>query len=327
MADGFDIWGVVASVLGLVSLFQLIAAVILSRLPQQCLRTFDVTLEETDGLLRSVEEEGLFNDDDGQYMSQAKERLTGLCNRGRRLRGDAFAAQTLSEEIAQWWTGLSKDIAICCKDLKALRAHVSPMQNTSNDRRKALAQSQNNLVPGVGAQPDSTSTAERTCDSSSMAPAGPCKEDADVQALPLNGADETVSTIVAEPVPIITAPSEGTQGTPRCLPEYADTPPSYRRQSSLPPYTLSNPLSATIFTRYSVTSSDTRRAMRKLARAQRRNLMVQPSAMAADRPSNAARHWKFLEARSKSRLLAYVTASSQEATLVPSPHVAGTAVI
>ena len=75
MANGFDIWGVVASVLGLLSLFQLIAAVVNSRLPRQRLRTFDDTLEETEGLLRSVEEEGLFDDDGGQYISSAKTRV------------------------------------------------------------------------------------------------------------------------------------------------------------------------------------------------------------------------------------------------------------
>ncbi len=52
MANGFDIWGVVASVLGLLSLFQFIAAVVNSRLPRQRLRIFDDTLEETEGLLR-----------------------------------------------------------------------------------------------------------------------------------------------------------------------------------------------------------------------------------------------------------------------------------
>ncbi len=75
MATGFDIWGVVASVVGLLSFFQFVAALIRSRLPRKCLRTFDDTLEETEGLLQSVEEEGLFDEDGGQYLSSAKTQI------------------------------------------------------------------------------------------------------------------------------------------------------------------------------------------------------------------------------------------------------------
>ncbi|KAI1790365.1 hypothetical protein LXA43DRAFT_511898 [Ganoderma leucocontextum] len=141
MASGFDIWGVIASVIGLLSLFQFIAAVVKSRLPRERLRTFNDIVEETEGLLWSVEEEGLFDDDGGRYLSSAKMKIAKC------LQGDAFAAQTLMQEIRQWWNGLSGEIMMCCADLKALRAQVS---TTSNERRQTLTQRQKDLAAGDG---------------------------------------------------------------------------------------------------------------------------------------------------------------------------------
>ena len=74
MASAYDIWGVIASVIGLLSIFQILVAVINAQLPTSRLRKFDHLREETDQLLRSVAEEGLFQDG-GQYIENNEARI------------------------------------------------------------------------------------------------------------------------------------------------------------------------------------------------------------------------------------------------------------
>nr|VWO94576.1 Serine/threonine-protein kinase MAK [Ganoderma boninense] len=330
MTTGFDIWGVVASVIGLLNFFQFIAAVIRSRLPRGCIRDFDDTLEETEGLLRSVEEEGLFAEDGGHYLSSTEAQIAS----------DALAAQTLSQELTQWWRGLSKHITVCSVELKNIRAGVS---TTSNERREALAQRQTliSLVnSGDSAQPDTSSSLETFEDASSSNSDGLTSEP---QQLVIEETKELAPTEDDQAHLVnATSPSE-TRRTSRSSSDLEDTLPSYRRQSSLPPYASSPSSSTTVITRYTVTSADAARTTRKLVRAYRRRLMVRnvpwnsqetqhphhalsaaASASAADRPSNAKRHWKLLEARAKSGLHPYVTVLSYEAPAVASSHAVGT---
>ncbi len=75
MASAYDIWGVIASVIGMVSIFQILVAIINSQLPTSHLRKFDHLREETEQLLQSVAEEGLFQNG-GQYIENNKARIT-----------------------------------------------------------------------------------------------------------------------------------------------------------------------------------------------------------------------------------------------------------
>lgn len=75
MASGMDIWGVIASAIGVLSTIQIIWTIIYGRLPNQCIRLFEETLKDTETLLDSVSEEGLF-DDDGHYVTHAKTRIS-----------------------------------------------------------------------------------------------------------------------------------------------------------------------------------------------------------------------------------------------------------
>nr|VWP01469.1 MI domain-containing protein [Ganoderma boninense] len=312
MASAFDIWGVVASVIGLLSLFQFIAAVGKSRLPREFLRTFNLTLEETEGLLRSVEEEGLFADDGGQYLVSAKMKLAQICQDARCLQGDAFTAQTLKEEVVQWWRGLSKEISMCCAGLKALRAQIS---TTSNERRRALAQRRTTCTTSDVDEPLSVSSNRVAVPE---VPSGPnevtVEDDCKAEHGPFEEAKEIVPAGNGEDRSPTALPPTGTHDPSHPLPDSAGTLPSYRRQNSLPPYSSTPPLSTTIFTRCTITSADDARTTRKLVRAYRRSLVVHNvpwnlqgtqhrlrgtsaagSAMAFVRPSNAPRHWKLLE--------------------------------
>ncbi|PIL33732.1 hypothetical protein GSI_04357 [Ganoderma sinense ZZ0214-1] len=335
MASGFDIWGVIASVIGLLSLFQFIAAVVKSRLPRERLRTFNITLEETEGLLQSIEEEGLFDYDGGRYLASAKMKVANICKRARCLQGDAFAAQTLKQEVRQWWCGLSEEITVCCADLKALRAQVS---TTSNERRKALAQHHTDFTAG-DVPLFVSSNGVIVPDLSSGVNEAAVEENQKAENCPLEEAKEDASASGNQQRSPTLVPT-GTYDPSRPCSDFPDMLPSYRRQSSLPPYSSAPPLLTTVFTRYTVTSADAARTTRKLVRAYRRNLMAHnvswnlqgaqhphrglsaaASARAVDRPSNAPRHWKLLESRSTSRLRPYVTVLSHEAAFVASPCV------
>lgn len=75
MASGMDIWGAIASAIGVLSTIQIILTIINGRLPSKCICLFERTLKDTEELLNSVSEEGLFNDN-GRYVTHAKTRIS-----------------------------------------------------------------------------------------------------------------------------------------------------------------------------------------------------------------------------------------------------------
>ncbi|KAM5537891.1 hypothetical protein V8D89_008367 [Ganoderma adspersum] len=136
MASGLDIWGAIASAIGVLSVIQIIWTIIHGRLPNQCIHVFEQTLADTQALLNSVSEEGLFTDN-GHYVTHAKTRISNICKRLDGLREESFEAKTYKQELKQWWGGLSRRISVCNKELKGLRAEISV---TSSKAREALAQ-------------------------------------------------------------------------------------------------------------------------------------------------------------------------------------------
>nr|VWP01473.1 Serine/threonine-protein kinase MAK [Ganoderma boninense] len=135
MASGMDIWGAIASAIGVLTTIQIIIIIINSRLPSKRIRLFERTLKDTEDLLQSVAEEGLFNDN-GHYVAHTKIRISNICTRLQELRQESFTAKTYSQELKQWWWGLSAQIIVCDNELKELRAEISV---TSTEARLALA--------------------------------------------------------------------------------------------------------------------------------------------------------------------------------------------
>lgn len=75
MASGMDIWGAIASAIGVLSTVQIVLTLINGRLPSKRIRLFERTLKDTEELLDSVSEEGLFNDN-GRYVTHTKTRIS-----------------------------------------------------------------------------------------------------------------------------------------------------------------------------------------------------------------------------------------------------------
>lgn len=138
MATGYDIWGVIAGVLGIVSLFPLLYGVLKSQLPSSKLKILDETLSETSSLFREVCEEGLLKNRD--YINQTEYSLTlyvatlvsvastdtmaRMRNQTEDLRLAAHSAHTLLQETIEWSRGLSRKIVILCEEVKLVRASV-----------------------------------------------------------------------------------------------------------------------------------------------------------------------------------------------------------
>lgn len=74
MTTGYDIWGVVAGVLGIIGLIPLLYGIVNSQLPSTKLKLLDEILTETSSLFRAVCEEGLLKD--REYVAQTEETLS-----------------------------------------------------------------------------------------------------------------------------------------------------------------------------------------------------------------------------------------------------------
>lgn len=74
MSTGYDIWGLVAGVIGVIGLIPLLYGLLNSLLPSAQLKVLDETLAETSSLFRAVCEEGLLKDH--EYVAQTAETLS-----------------------------------------------------------------------------------------------------------------------------------------------------------------------------------------------------------------------------------------------------------
>ncbi|KAM5537834.1 hypothetical protein V8D89_008476 [Ganoderma adspersum] len=301
MASAYDIWGVIASVIGLLSIFQILVAVINAQLPTSRLRKFDHLREETDQLLRSVAEEGLFQDG-GQYIENNEARIAKVCNRLEALRAQAFTAKTYTDEVRQWWNGLSSRISVCCEDLKSLRVHIS---TTSSKAREALSQHQQEQAAASATGPVPDVETDVIADAVTVASLKCPMDDPIDQRSSSDDGDKASSAAILDsvpqpeyiskegsdsPVPISPiADQNAVEGFNDASPypthprsDFPQVPPPYRRNTVPPPYQSSTFTSsganivrtAAVLARYTANHSHSARVNHKLVQAYRRNLML-----------------------------------------------------
>lgn len=70
---GYDVWGIVAGVLGTLGLIPILTSIVNDQMPSAKLMVLEETLLDTDSLLQSVSEEGLFTNNN--FISETEHRL------------------------------------------------------------------------------------------------------------------------------------------------------------------------------------------------------------------------------------------------------------
>ncbi|KAI0669518.1 hypothetical protein C8Q78DRAFT_1040358 [Trametes maxima] len=137
MSDlGYNVWGVVAGIIGTVAVIPALAFWLLGPLPTAKLTILEALLEDTTKMFREAIEEGLIYREDDLRRFHAwfwtiKVRLDDA-------RLEVYDIKTWRDELASWWDGLSGRIHIVCKDTYRLRFKLA---KASSRERRALAAS------------------------------------------------------------------------------------------------------------------------------------------------------------------------------------------
>ncbi|KAI0629618.1 hypothetical protein C8Q77DRAFT_1141420 [Trametes polyzona] len=136
MSDlGFNIWGVVASVLGTIALVPIIWAAIKSEMPTQNMLQLEADMKITDDMLKEGVNEGLLNPEEFQLlMSTTKLRIEGLRTR-------IYSATTWKEEYLNWKIGLSAKVKDLFREVYKIRVIIA---RSSADERKRRATASRN---------------------------------------------------------------------------------------------------------------------------------------------------------------------------------------
>ncbi|KAI0363591.1 hypothetical protein BV20DRAFT_1057921 [Pilatotrama ljubarskyi] len=126
--QGFNIWGLVAGVLGTVGLLPIFWSLIKSQMPSEKLRAVEALLAETEAMLSSGVEEGLLTYEEFRLMMwTTKSRIDDA-------RAQIYAATTWKEELRNWRQGLSAKSTVLRGELNKIRAAIA--RSSSEERGK-----------------------------------------------------------------------------------------------------------------------------------------------------------------------------------------------
>ncbi|KAH9888335.1 hypothetical protein C8Q73DRAFT_668257 [Cubamyces lactineus] len=113
MSDlAFNVWGVVAGVIGLFALIPAFLTWLQTRLPTARLPHLIASFIETERLFAAAIRDGLFTNENDLF----------------------YAAETWSEDVRNWWNGLSGRIAARCLELNNIRKRLAA--RNSRERRR-----------------------------------------------------------------------------------------------------------------------------------------------------------------------------------------------
>ncbi|KAJ2965628.1 hypothetical protein NUW54_g14056 [Trametes sanguinea] len=141
---GFNIWGVISSVLGTIALTPVFIGWLKPRLPTSLITGVVEIYKETQDIFITALRDGLITDADElhHFKDNLLELMTCTTNSATidldRLRAEVYAIKTWRQDVAKWWRGLSGRIWILQEKLNSMRADLA--QRTSNERLKLAAQ-------------------------------------------------------------------------------------------------------------------------------------------------------------------------------------------
>ncbi|KAI0776835.1 hypothetical protein BD413DRAFT_522992 [Trametes elegans] len=143
MSDaGYNIWGVVAEVIGVVTPIPVFYAWLQTRLPSARLPPLLQLVEETQKLFQTALQETLFVDEEHLYWFHLNMAAANI-------NVDEFRARVYGvsawEDVMSWWHGLSNQMLIYQAELELLRARFAK-HNSEARRRLALTRIATNLT-------------------------------------------------------------------------------------------------------------------------------------------------------------------------------------
>ncbi|KAI0944015.1 hypothetical protein AcV7_001950 [Taiwanofungus camphoratus] len=159
---GYDIWGIVAGVLGTLSLIPMLASIVNDQLPSTKLMVLEETLLDTESLLRSVSEEGLFSN--SNFISETGHRLLFFHSTAEEYRTATYCATTFMKQLKEMMKGLSAKISLLCMEVKKVRANISSTSSKQRERLRAeglLPTSGNAAIPSLSVSSAQTAPVER----------------------------------------------------------------------------------------------------------------------------------------------------------------------
>ncbi|OJT07914.1 hypothetical protein TRAPUB_1193 [Trametes pubescens] len=138
MSDlAFNVWGVVASVIGtILALIPLFSLWVRPRLPSATIPDLCAVLKETKALFSAALDDGLITDEHEirqirLSMEVAAAYLDGLC-------GTVYAATSYTQNLRNWWNGVSSRIAELYAELNIVRVKLA--KRNSFERKLRIAQ-------------------------------------------------------------------------------------------------------------------------------------------------------------------------------------------
>nr|VWP01568.1 2-octaprenylphenol hydroxylase (EC (2-polyprenylphenol 6-hydroxylase) [Ganoderma boninense] len=121
--SGLDTWSVISGAIGVLTVLPFVWAYVRSQHPETKLAELDSTLNDTEALLRSVIEEGLFHP--VGHVPHFESRLRNLRAVADKLRDDTFIASVEWRKLLRaWYDGLTKQISAVCIQVKGVRANI-----------------------------------------------------------------------------------------------------------------------------------------------------------------------------------------------------------
>ncbi|KAI8968723.1 hypothetical protein BD414DRAFT_582068 [Trametes punicea] len=144
MSDlGYNVWGVIASVIGILALVPAFLAWLQTRLPTTIMPGLIEVHRETQELFSSALREGLIIDpnDLNLYSINLVEATIGVDG----LRAEVYAIKTWLEDVAKWWNGLSGNISMLRQNLNELRVQLA--ERNSKERKKLAARDLDGSLP------------------------------------------------------------------------------------------------------------------------------------------------------------------------------------
>ncbi|KAI0669511.1 hypothetical protein C8Q78DRAFT_181482 [Trametes maxima] len=131
---GFNVWGVVASVIGTVALIPPLAMWIIHCLPTAKLRVVDKLLKETEREFHAALADGLIRRE--VDLHRFHNWLWSLQLRVEDMRVEVYNVHSWQNELGLWWKGLSSDMSVICKEMAKFRAKLA---GDSSRERRAMA--------------------------------------------------------------------------------------------------------------------------------------------------------------------------------------------
>ncbi|KAI0325869.1 hypothetical protein GY45DRAFT_1329725 [Cubamyces sp. BRFM 1775] len=133
MSDlGWNVWGAVTGVIGIIALIPLVFCWINSQLPKAQLDKLDRLLAATEVLFDTAVKDGLLHTGNGLHRFHVK--LWAIQLRADDMRGDVYDMPTWKEQWDSWWRGTSDSIKLLRNELNVLRAALA--KNSSRERRQ-----------------------------------------------------------------------------------------------------------------------------------------------------------------------------------------------